>query len=154
MFAALRLAAWETGAPSCDCGDTERETMFAEVLRRTPQVYFFANQVELLELATLKGQVRMEKAVAQWGELRTEYVRAHGMKDEEPQLVTWNDPSDLLTWLVPEIDGVNVANYRVQNAIHWLWLFEDPTKAHDNYPQRREVLKSLLEPKRSSGARD
>ena len=71
------------------------------------------------------------------------------------QIVAWSDPNDLLTWYLgkdfqkwqtDDTDGVSVVNRKVKNAVHWFWMIEGPTSAHDNYDKNRVVIRSLLRP--------
>jgi hypothetical protein len=64
-----------------------------------------------------------------------------------PQIVAWSDPNDLLSWEVPQIEGVHVVNIRVQNPGFKVPPFlESPTDAHANYGKNREVLRLILRP--------
>ena len=60
------------------------------------------------------------------------------------QVVAFSDPSDVLTWRVPRIGNVDVVNLYVQNAPHWFWFFESPSKAHGNYAKDKAVLKVMF----------
>jgi hypothetical protein len=55
-----------------------------------------------------------------------------------------NDPSDLLTWTVPALGDIRVENYNVKNSTRWLWLIENPTKAHNNYATDKRAIKDML----------
>jgi hypothetical protein len=55
-------------------------------------------------------------------------------------IVAFGDPNDLLTygippWYVRDVGTLNlhITNVTMQNATHWLGLFEMPTSAHANY---------------------
>jgi hypothetical protein len=111
---------------------------FEQILGRTSLVYFFANQLRLLEFANLDGASdnNLITHLEAWGKLRCDYLKSlpgPAQACARPQIVALNDPSDLLTWTVPEIATVEVHNVLVKNSSHWLWLIESPTKAHDNY---------------------
>jgi hypothetical protein len=120
---------------------------FTYVLRHTGQAYFFANQVSLLELAMLRNPSQPADNtsyaidLAHWGEVRS---RAGGSK---PQVVAWSDADDLLSWHVPDIQGVNVVNLYARNAFHWFGIFEGPLAAHDKYASNKNVISVLLSPK-------
>ena len=45
---------------------------------------------------------------------------------------------------MPKIEDVIVVNLYVVNSPHWFWLFEDPTKAHDNYVINKHVLELMM----------
>jgi len=64
-----------------------------------------------------------------------------------PQIVAWSDPDDLLSWEVPEIEGVHVVNIPVRNSGFKIPPFiESPTSAHANYAKNREVIRLILKP--------
>jgi hypothetical protein len=120
-----------------------------EILKRTSLVVFFANQLRLLELESLDGpsERNMATHLEDWGKLRCEYVRslsAASSKCKPPRLIALNDPSDLLTWTVPALADIDVENYSVKNSIHWLWLIENPTKAHSNYATDKRAIREML----------
>jgi hypothetical protein len=120
---------------------------FTYVLRHTGQAYFFANQVSLLELAMLRSPSQPGPPstyaidLAHWGDVRT---RAGGSK---PQVVAWSDVDDLLSWYLPDIQGVKVVNLNAKNASHWFGLYEGPLAAHDKYASNKTVIGVLLTPK-------
>jgi len=120
------------------------------VLKRTAAVYFFANQLRLLELANLdeSGEQNLVRHLEDWGRLRCEYLKSTpgaGEKCARPQIVALNDPSDLLTWTVPEqLTTVDVQNVVVKNTRHWFWLIASPTKAHDNYARNKNAVGQML----------
>lgn len=121
------------------------------ILERTSLVYFFANQLRLLELVSLDGPSERNIAthLEDWAKVRCEYLEslagaAQGCK--APQIVALNDPSDLLTWTVPALGNIHVENYSVKNSTRWLWLIENPTKAHNNYASDKRAIKEILTP--------
>lgn len=122
---------------------------FQQILARTSLVYFFANQLRLLALASLDETSDNSLAghLESWGKLRCDYLNSlpgSTGKCLPPQIVALNDPSDLLTWTVPELPSVEVRNVVVKNATHWFWLFESPTKAHDNYTRNKDAIARML----------
>jgi hypothetical protein len=123
---------------------------FKEVLKRTSLVYFFANQLRLLELASLDGSSdkNLVTHLEDWGKLRCQYLIPSAGATQEcarPKIVALNDPSDLLTWTVPEqIASVEVQNVVVKNTRHWFWLIASPTKAHDNYAKNKSAVEKML----------
>lgn len=125
------------------------ESSFKEVLEHTSSVYFFANQLRLLELVGLDGPSEQNIAthLEHWAALRCEYLKSQPGATQEctrPRIVALNDPSDLLTWTVPQVSVVDVENYSVKNATHWFGLFENPTKAHNNYASDQRAIKEML----------
>lgn len=123
---------------------------FKEILKRTSLVYFFANQLRLLELASLDGASDKDLVthLEDWGKLRCEYLKPSAGTTQacaRPKIVALNDPSDLLTWTVPEqIATVDVQNVMVKNTRHWFWLIASPTKAHDNYAKNKSAVGQML----------
>jgi hypothetical protein len=137
------------------------------ILERTSLVYFFANQVPMLELANLGGPgaagLRILKGLVpgeaigvlstlmtKWEDLRQTFVQrsggAEGTPAKKAQLVAWSDPSDLLTWRLPALKGLVISNLYVRNS-GWHWIFANPGAAHDNYMVNKEVLRIMLGPK-------
>lgn len=152
IFAALEKSA-TVPAPAVQ----ESTDAFGQILARTPLVYFFANQLRLLELANLDATSgkNLVSQLEAWGRLRCNYLKSlPGSMGTcgRPQIVALNDPSDLLTWTIPEqlasVDPssapVEVHNVSVKNAPHWLWLFERPTKAHDDYARSKSAIRQML----------
>ena len=128
---------------------------FSQVLAHTPLVYFFANQLRLLELANLNPatSTNLVSRLEQWGNLRCQYLRSQANAPPtclEPRIVALNDASDLLTWEIPEnlksvqVQNLRVRNYTVKNATRWFWLFENPTKAHDNYARKERAIRAIV----------
>src|ERR1043166_5196327 len=123
---------------------------FEEILKRTSLVYFFANQLRFLDLASLDGASDKNLAahLEDWGRLRCEYLTSPPGATQpcaRPKIVALSDPSDLLTWTVPEqIASVEVQNVMVKNTRHWFWLIASPTKAHDNYAKNKNAVGQML----------
>ena len=127
---------------------------FEEILKRTSLVYFFANQLRLLELASLNGasDQNLVTHLEDWGRLRCEYLTPSvgtAQPCARPKIVALNDPSDLLTWTVPEqIASVEVQNVMVKNTRHWFWLIASPMKAHDDYAKNKSAVGQMLKLKK------
>ena len=122
---------------------------FEQILGHTSLVYFFANQLRLLGLASLDGasDKNLVAHLEAWGRSRCDYLKSlpgSTQKCARPQIIALNDPSDILTWTVPELATVEVHNVVVKNAPHWLWLIESPTKAHDNYAINKSAIAQML----------
>jgi hypothetical protein len=122
---------------------------FQQILARTSLVYFFANQLRLLELAGLDGATDKSLAthLKAWGKARCDYLKSlpeSGQQCQPPRITALNDPSDLLTWTVPSLPTVEVKNVSVKNATHWLGLIENPTPAHNRYVRNRQVIEEML----------
>jgi len=144
--------------------DQGREDLAARyILGRTSLVYFFANQVPLLELANVErargggaalgGALQQAPSMANrinaWKQLRQDVIQKSApgpaTPRQPPQVIAWSDPSDLLSWHVPSIDGIIIVNLYVRNA-WWHWLFESPGAAHDNYAVNHDVIHVMLGP--------
>ncbi|MGO9319007.1 MAG: hypothetical protein ACLPXT_01005 [Terracidiphilus sp.] len=122
------------------------------VFARTSLIYFFANQIPLLEFTNLEDKdsraARFKQLIGKWAQVQGNFQSSmHPGNDaarKKIQVVAWSDPGDLLTWRVPPIGDVNVVNLYVQNATHWFWLLESPTGAHDNYAKNKQVLRVMF----------
>ncbi len=148
------------------------------IFTHTSQVYFFANQLSLLELANVKkDEVKRDdgnkdgaspstlstaaslSTVAAWASLRRAFLGSEQFKNQCPQLVAWSDPSDLLTLRVPRVDFSNgedrlrVANLYVKNASHWFGAIENPGSAHSKYAVNKSVLEVMLPHQKDSDDR-
>ncbi|HEY4010051.1 MAG TPA: hypothetical protein VGM11_07850 [Acidobacteriaceae bacterium] len=120
---------------------------FSYVLKHTSRVYFLANQLRLLEMANLDlaTSSNLSQHLTAWVNARKEMFGSTGPQDEPlAQIVAWNDPSDLLTWEVPQICGISVENHSVKNSFSWFGLIESPTKAHDYYGLNKRVVHEML----------
>src|SRR5579871_589405 len=127
----------------------ETRSDLQEILKRTSLVVFFANQLRLLELAALDepSERNIAADLHDWGKVRCEYLKSLPSVPQEckpPRIIALNDPSDLLTWTVPTLGGINVENYSVRNSTHWLWLFANPTSSHSNYATDKRAIKEML----------
>jgi len=152
IFSALDLDLTELGTSAMQAWKEK----FENILSHTSMVYFFANQLRLLELANLDVMTNqsMIDHLEAWGQLRRTYLASLIVSTHNnlipPQIVAWSDPSDLLSWDVPELKTVVVKNWSVKNSTHWLWLFESPTGAHDNYAINKRVIRVMLKPTRNN----
>ena len=36
-------------------------------------------------------------------------------------------------------------NYTVKNSTRWFWMFENPTKAHNNYSRDKRAIREMLQ---------
>jgi len=129
------------------------------ILQRTSLVYFFANQIPLLELANVEGPVTgdvLARRIQRWRELRQEFGTASSgtpaLPVKPPQLIAWSDPNDLLTWCIPEMKPLTIVNLYVRNT-WWHWFIASPARAHDNYASNKSVLRTImsLEPSAAKG---
>jgi len=150
------------------------------LFERTSRIYFFANQLQMLEITNLEiGQRAPADAVKsrgleeppppvtaatnfrglvnRWKDLETAFQAAVHPADvaarQKVQVVAWSDPSDVITWRVPCIGNVDVVNLYVQNAHHWLGILESPGKAHTTYARNLDVLRVMFNDTVASAAR-
>ena len=140
-------------APSQSAGDeaSAREDAAAKyILRRTSLMYFFANQIPLLELANVqksKAAEALGNEMQRWRDLREGFGKEHAVENElpvkPPQLVAWSDPNDLLTWCLPEMKPLTIVNLYVRNS-WWHWLIANPVAAHANYDSNKHVLRMMM----------
>ena len=151
--------------------EAERDAAMHYILQRTSLVYFFANQIEPLEIANLEittpqGAPGSQSPGAQapstqiapaenfralvnrWKQMQTDFQTALHPSDaaarSKVQVVAWSDPSDVITFRVPKIGDVDVVNLYVRNAFRWFGLFETPVGAHDDYARNKEVLRAMF----------
>jgi hypothetical protein len=55
-------------------------------------------------------------AIAHWQCSCQLYLEQYVPTAQDPQIIAWSDPNDLLSWEVPDIEGVRVVNIRVRNS--------------------------------------
>jgi hypothetical protein len=155
IFSAMEFDGSQTDSASSQ----DWRVRYENVLSQTSTVYFLANQLRLLELANLdvSAGVNMMDHLKKWGQLRHDYLLSLGPAtpdDLKPALiVAWSDPSDLLSWTVPDLtdtSNVSVENLIVKNALHWFWLIENPASAHANYATNHRVIEAIIKPKKPS----
>lgn len=143
------------------------------IFERTALMYFFANQIQMLEITNLENApmpaanpfksrglapappapmmpaANFGSLVNKWTQMQGNFQTACHPSDEPArkkiQVVAWNDPSDVITFRVPRIGDVNVVNVNVKNATRWFGLFESPGAAHANYAKNEKVLKAMFE---------
>jgi hypothetical protein len=158
----------QSDAASADSANKNQEEDDAAryILERTSLVYFFANQVPLLELANMEvpkaaglapaetkplpeAAGALSKRMMKWRDLRQNFGQRRSAAEvsaaKPPQVVAWSDPSDLLTWRVPGMDGLVIVNLYVRNT-WWHWIIASPTAAHGNYAKNKNVLRIMLGP--------
>jgi hypothetical protein len=127
-------------------------------LEQTHLLYFFANQFALLELARIDGIAEPGRpgpleavaaapsplsALEQWGAATTPPTEfAAGRRPA--QIIAFSDPSDMLTYRVPSIANVAVANVYVRNGPSLFGLLVDPLPAHTGHARNRTVLDLML----------
>lgn len=126
----------------------------------TAEFYFLANQIALLQLAwvsssehdagpcqSVSGKHSASGSITHWLCKRDNYLMEGTSVSPVPQIIAWSDPNDLLSWEVPQIDGVSVVNIKVENPGFKLPpLLRSPTSAHANYAKNRDVLRMILMP--------
>jgi hypothetical protein len=148
----LILAALDIPESAAAAATQAQKQRLEYVLSRISTVYFFANQLRLLDLANLANGTgeNMTKRLELWGEFRNRYLASQSPSTPShlarPHIVAWSDPSDLLTWNVPELSTVVVENRAVKNSTHWLWVLERPALAHANYATNKNVIRVMVAP--------
>jgi hypothetical protein len=120
-------------------------------------LYLLANQLPLLNLGA-RGNSEAGTPDA-YAHLKT-FARARNSRRQERNLapvpihiVAFSDPNDLLTYQlaadsVPREDAI-ISNVVVSNDTTYLWLFENPATAHENYILTTSVANAIA---RGSGA--
>ena len=142
------------------------------IFERTSQIYFFANQIEMLEITNLDAvpgaaasgyqsrglsapppvpttpAANFRALVTRWEQFHSDFQNALHPGAESArqkiQVVAWSDASDIFTWRVPRIGDVDVVNLYVQNGSHWFGLLESPNAAHANYAKNKDVLRVMF----------
>ena len=159
MFSALQDE-YKTGKVRSKEDEENQKRVFNHVLGHLGQAYFFANQIPLLELGKL-GELNTRNFVdlSAWGDQRRKVenigTAEPGCRNPLGQIVSWSDPSDLLTfyfgkdftdWQAKPGTGICVVNKLVKNSPSWyfLGLLENPGPAHTDYARNPNVIKSLL----------
>lgn len=159
------------GPSSEDTQKAYEDNALEYIFQRTSLLYFFANQLEMLEITNLNvvssgspganstpntgvgasSTVPAPNFVASlnyWQQIQSNFQAAVHPNDqaarEKIQVVAWNDPSDIFTWRVPKIGNVDVVNLYVQNAGHSLGLLESPASAHSHYAENKPVLEVMF----------
>ena len=158
----------------------ERRSGVVGVMQRTADLYFFANQFALLELARIegiplrptpprgpapvRGRTYMASvtdgptapvapsplgALAMWagseaGAGRDLVAQAAPVAGLEKQIVAFSDPSDLLTYRVPPLDGVKVVNLYDRQGFDLFGGLADPIAAHTGHVRNKAVWKVML----------
>jgi hypothetical protein len=141
----------------------QRKKFVREVLDDAAYIYFFANQLALLELGRLSEASVQElplhaapgappaapQTLSLHGAL-TEWVSqgqralAAGVHPAYKQIIAFSDPSDALTFRVPPIEGVRVVNVYDRNGIDILHFGADPVAAHTGHSSNPHVLDLML----------
>jgi hypothetical protein len=123
-----------------------------QVATQNSLLYFFANQWALLDLARIEG---LPSSLQQFGPSAPESpvnllqawvgTKEIGTESVIPkQIIAYSDPSDILTYRVPQIPGALVVNLYDRNEISWFGLFANPMKAHSGHAQNAAVIKSMF----------
>ncbi|HYN45956.1 MAG TPA: hypothetical protein VES64_04625 [Allosphingosinicella sp.] len=134
-------------------------------LDRTNDIYFFANQFALLEfgrIANIPPRPRPsvsapadppsapagDSPLAQLQRLARADLPNGGRRDRHRlQIIALSDPSDLLTYRVPEIENATVVNIYVRNANPILFgSLANPMTAHTGHVANPAVWDVLLRP--------
>ena len=152
-----------------EAAEQDRVQALSRVMHRTADIYFFANQFPLLELARVHklppspdnnqappaaggatpAPVVSVGALSAWARPQISKAPREGMPTAL-QIVAFSDPSDVLTYYVPQIphapDGpvVRVVNLYDSNAFNWFGLLEDPGAAHTGHTRNPAVLEALF----------
>jgi hypothetical protein len=162
----------ENLSPADAARKTAEENAIRYIFERTSLMYFFANQLEMLEITNLESAPASTESamksrglapppmvptspaenfrslVGRWKNIQENYQSALHPNDatsrENVQVVAWSDPSDVITYRVPKIGDVEVVNLYVKNAARWFGLIESPSKAHSGYAKNIDVLRVMF----------
>lgn len=128
--------------------------------------FFLANQLRLVELAGLSAPIQVPNSspaspepprtssasITHWRDAREAFLQHHFSMSPTPQIVAWSDPNDLLSWDVPDIEGITIVNLHVRNSgFRVAWLIVSPNSAHANYGKNQKILKLILKPNPKAG---
>jgi hypothetical protein len=134
-----------------------------EVLNDTAYLYFFANQLALMELGRLSeasprppswrallgrakspaASMSLHGALTAWSGIGRRSA-GQGGRATYKQIIAFSDPSDALTFRVPKIDGLTVVNIYDRNEVDFLHLAANPIKAHIGHSANPHVLDLML----------
>lgn len=145
------------------------ESAVRYIFERTSLIYFFANQLQMLEITNLENAspksafqsrglasppiptnpaTNFRSLVDKWKQMQTNFQATLHPGDQtaqhKVQVVAFSDPGDVITFRVPRIGDVDVVNLYVQNAARWFGLLESPGKAHRNYSRNKSVLRVMF----------
>jgi pimeloyl-ACP methyl ester carboxylesterase len=173
VFSTLNLDQEEAPQPAndspviADSSKASEDAAARYIFERTTLVYFFANQIPLLELATMQppgpgataqlqgatqnpARATLSAQIRTWRNLRRSFGRRPSGEEESAtrprQVVAWSDPSDLLTWRIPEMKGLTIDNLYVRNTF-WHWIIAGPVSAHVNYAKNPDVMRIMMGPR-------
>jgi hypothetical protein len=125
------------------------KTRVCSVLDETAHVYFFANQLALLELARLSEPaapsilpLSLHQALSRWA----------NASQELKQIIAFSDPSDLLTFRVPAVPNAKVVNVCDRMGLDLFHLIAGPVAAHTGHSRNPAVLKLMLKRRKRDGA--
>ncbi len=162
----------ENLSPADAARKTAEENAIRYIFERSSLMYFFANQLEMLEITNLESAAESTESatksrglapapmvptspaenfrslVNRWKGYQTSFQAGLHPSDatvrEKVQVVAWSDPSDVITYRVPRIGDVEVVNLYVKNATRWFGLIESPTEAHSGYAKNIDVLRVMF----------
>lgn len=121
----------------------------AEFVGESADLFFIANQFALLELARINfdegASLAPNGGASVLGVLARE-ARPAAIPTPR-QVVAISDPSDVLTHVVPDVNGVDVVNIVAPVSGRWK-LFTRPDKAHRGALRDRAVMDMLLRAKK------
>jgi hypothetical protein len=132
--------------------ETAEDRATCYILEHTSMLYFFANQIPLLYLATVVPPQGTGPAQAGAGaDLSTQMQTLQAVRryfgKTGIHITAFSDPSDLLSWHFPPIANTVVENCFVRNTF-WHWLIASPEGAHTNYAQNKKVLRIMMDPEK------
>ena len=120
------------------------------ILEHTSMLYFFANQIPLLYLATVippqpSGAAQTGGAADLSAQMQALQAVRQYFGKTETHITAFSDPSDLLSWHFPRVPNTVVENCVVRNTF-WHWIIAPPEGAHIKYAQNKEVLRIMMDP--------
>lgn len=162
-----------------DNSEGEGESVFSIILKRTYDLYMFANQYALLELGRVKigssDEQQTENAVSsernppqpapqapeaqsvlraleKWADNEALSPTFDIGRTEVRQIIAFNDPSDVLTFPMPCVGGAWVVNVDVRQSFNVFGLFADPIGAHTAHATSADVLRVMFDPRNKASS--
>jgi hypothetical protein len=122
----------------------------ASMFRKGVPLFLFANQIPLLDPASVPASAAGSTAISESTAALTD------LAERLPQgavltVVAFSDPSDMLSYRVPAIATarksavIRVVNIAVRNqSVGLWWLVSDPLAAHTGFPKTRAVMNEMV----------
>jgi len=137
--------------------DAETRAVAGRITASIRSVYMLANQLPLMELATLQAPADDVPLSTHLSQIECGLPMSAAMeakrRDDPVEIVAFTDPNDLLSYHLGEDfrrrcgQGLRIVNVTTPNArLRWLFVATDPAKAHSSgFKGRGRVREWLIE---------